>query len=227
MLGFCAFAPVVRGADKPAPQAKEQAQKEPAAKDEAKGKPRISIVATGGTIAGAQASSTDYGYKSGTFKVEDLISAVPDMDKLATLTGEQVANIGSQDMNDEVWLKLAKRVNELLASNKVDGVVITHGTDTMEETAYFLNLAVKSDKPVVLVGSMRPATATSADGPANLYNAVAVAADPKARGRGVLVVQNDEIHSARNVEKMNTTNVQAFASPERGPQGLVNTGKIR
>ncbi|MFL5320547.1 MAG: type II asparaginase, partial [Myxococcaceae bacterium] len=158
---------------------------------------------------------------------EDLISAVPDMDKLATLTGEQVANIGSQDMNDEVWLKLAKRVNDLLASNKVDGVVITHGTDTMEETAYFLNLAVKSDKPVVLVGSMRPATATSADGPANLYNAVAVAADPKARGRGVLVVQNDEIHSARNVEKMNTTNVQAFASPERGPQGLVNTGKIR
>jgi L-asparaginase len=192
----------------------------------AKNKPRIVILATGGTIAGAQTSQKEYGYTSGQFKVEDLISAVPNLKDLASLTGEQVANIGSQDMNDEVWLKLAKRVNEVLKSSDVDGVVITHGTDTMEETAYFLNLVVKSDKPVVLVGSMRPATAISADGPANLYNAVAVAADPKAKGRGVLVVVNDEIHAARNVEKMNTTNVETFKSPERGPQGLVNTGKI-
>ncbi len=106
------------------------------------------------------------------------------------------------------------------------GVVITHGTDTMEETAYFLDLVAKSDKPVVLVGSMRPATAVSADGPGNLYNAVAVAASPRARGRGVLVVMNDQIHAARDVEKMNTTNVDTFASPTRGPQGLVHTGKI-
>jgi L-asparaginase len=190
-------------------------------------KPRVLIMATGGTIAGAQASSQDYGYKSGTFKVEDLIAAVPDLKKIATLSGEQVANIGSQDMNDKVWLTLAKRVNERLQSNDVDAVVITHGTDTMEETAYFLNLVVKSEKPVVLVGSMRPATAVSADGPANLYNAVAVAADPKSRDRGVLVVINDQIHSARDVEKTNTTNVEAFESPERGVQGLVNTGKIR
>jgi L-asparaginase len=191
-----------------------------------KSKARISILATGGTIAGAQAKQGEYGYKSGTFKVEDLISAVPAMNDLATLSGEQIANIGSQDMNDQVWMKLAKRVNELLKSSNVDGVVITHGTDTMEETAFFLNLVVKSDKPVVLVGSMRPATAISADGPGNLYNAVAVAADPQAKKRGVLVVMNDEVHQARSVEKMNTTNVETFHSPERGPEALVNTGKI-
>ena len=172
--------------------------------------PIIKILATGGTIAGAQSGESAYGYKSGTFKVDDLIKAVPNLDKLARLDGEQVANIGSQDMNDAVWLKLAKRVNAVLGDRKVDGVVITHGTDTMEETAFFLNLVVKSDKPVVLVGSMRPATAISADGPGNLYNAVATAADPGARGRGVLVVLNDEIHNARNVTKTDTTNVETF-----------------
>ena len=147
----------------------------------AQAKPKIKILATGGTIAGAQASSTEVGYKSGSFSVDDLIKAVPQLDDLADLSGEQVANIGSQTMNHEVWLKLAKRVNEVLADKDTDGVVITHGTDTMEETAYFLSLVVKSDKPVVLVGSMRPATAISADGPANLYNAVALAANPEAR----------------------------------------------
>ncbi|HVK60951.1 MAG TPA: type II asparaginase [Bdellovibrionales bacterium] len=194
--------------------------------EKATAKPNIAILATGGTIAGAQSSQKEYGYKSGSFKVEDLIEAVPTMKNLANLSGEQVANIGSQDMNDKVWLKLANRVNEVLKKSDVDGVVITHGTDTLEETAYFLNLVVKSDKPVVMVGSMRPATAVSADGPGNLYDAVAVAADPKAAKRGVLVVMNGEVNPARNVEKVNTTNVEAFASTERGPQGLVNTGKI-
>jgi L-asparaginase len=189
-------------------------------------KPAIRILATGGTIAGAQADAQSYGYKSGSFKVEDLISAVPQIKELAELGGEQVANIGSQDMNDAVWLKLAKRVNELLSGRDVDGVVITHGTDTMEETAFFLNLAVKSDKPVVLVGSMRPATAISADGPGNLYNAVAVAASPGAKGRGVMVVLNDEVHAARNVTKTDTTNVETFKSLNRGPVALAHTGKI-
>lgn len=197
------------------------------AKDEAGngGKVPVKILATGGTIAGA-GDAGGYGYKSASFNVEDLIKAVPKLGDLAILSGEQVANIGSQDMNDQVWLKLAARTNELLATNAVSGVVITHGTDTMEETAYFLDLVVKSDKPVVLVGSMRPATAVSADGPANLYNAVAVAADPKARGRGVLVVLNDEVHAARNVVKTNTTSVQTFESPIRGPAAYVHTGKI-
>ena len=141
----------------------------------ADGKPNIKILATGGTIAGAQSSTSEAGYKSGSFSVDDLIKAVPTMTNLAILSGEQVANIGSQTMNHEVWIKLAKRINEVLEGD-TDGVVITHGTDTMEETAYFLSLVVKSDKPVILVGSMRPATAISADGPANLYNAVAARA---------------------------------------------------
>jgi L-asparaginase len=177
--------------------------------------PRIKVLATGGTIAGAQASATDYGYKSGAYDVNSLLSAVPNLDKLAAISGEQVASIGSQDMNDAVWLKLAKRVNESLASPDVDGVLITHGTDTLEETSYFLTLVVKSDKPVVMVGSMRPATAISADGPGNIYNGVAVAADPRAKGKGTLVSLNDEFHYARNVIKTDTTSVQTFKSEPR------------
>jgi L-asparaginase len=189
-------------------------------------KPNIKVLATGGTIAGAQASTSQAGYKSGTFSVDDLINAVPQLKDVADLSGEQVANIASQTMNHEVWLKLAKRVNEVLKDNNTDGVVITHGTDTMEETAYFLSLVVKSDKPVVLVGAMRPATAISADGPANLYNAVSLAASPLARGRGPLVVLNDDIHYAREAQKTNTTELDTFKSPNRGRAGVMNTGKI-
>ena len=188
--------------------------------------PRVRVLATGGTIAGAQASATDYGYKSGAYDVNSLLKAVPNLDKLAVITGEQVANIGSQDMNDEVWLKLARRVNEVLKSPDADGVLITHGTDTLEETSYFLSLVTKSDKPVVMVGSMRPATAISADGPGNIYNGVAVVSDRGARGKGTLVALNDEIHYARNVVKTDTTSVQTFRSLNRGPAGVVHTGKI-
>ena len=192
----------------------------------AQAKPKIKVLATGGTIAGAQASSSEVGYKSGTFSVDDLIKAVPQLKDVADLTGEQVANIGSQTMNHDVWLKLAKRVNEVLQDGSADGVVITHGTDTLEETAYFLSLVVKSDKPVVLVGSMRPATAISADGPANLYNAVALAASPEARGRGPMIVIDDEIHYAREAQKTNTTELDTFHSPNRGRAGVMNVGKI-
>ena len=188
--------------------------------------PKIRVLATGGTIAGAQASATDYGYKSGAYDVNSLLKAVPNLDKLAVITGEQVANIGSQDMNDEIWLKLAKRVNAVLTEPGTDGVLITHGTDTLEETSYFLTLVVKSDKPVVMVGSMRPATAISADGPGNIYNGVAIAADARARGRGTLVCLNDEFHYARNVVKTDTTSVQTFKSLKRGPAGLVHTGTV-
>ena len=187
--------------------------------------PKIKILATGGTIAGAQATQADAGYKSGTFPVDDLIKAVPQMTNVAVLSGEQVANIGSQTMNHEVWLKLAARCNELLKQNDVDGIVITHGTDTMEETGYFLSLVVKSAKPVVLVGSMRPATAISADGPINLYNAVALAGNPDAKGRGPLVILNDTIHYAREAQKMHTTRMDTFHSPNRGIAGMMNTGK--
>src|ERR1041384_5207002 len=160
-------------------------------------KPNIIILATGGTIAGAAATGTQSGYKSGAVTIDAMVAAVPGIDKVAVVKGEQVANVGSQDMSFDVLLKLAKRINEIAPNDDVDGIVITHGTDTMEESAYFLNLTVKTDKPIVMVGSMRPSTAVSADGPLNLYNAVGVAADPNAKGRGVLVVMNDWIQMPR------------------------------
>jgi L-asparaginase len=187
--------------------------------------PNVVILATGGTIAGSAASGTQAGYTSGQVGIETMIAAVPGIEDLANVTGEQVSNVGSQDMSVEIWLTLAKRINELLSTDKVDGIVITHGTDTQEETAYFLNLVVKSDKPVVTTGSMRPSTAVSAEGPLNLYNAVAVAADTKAKGHGVLVVMNDQIHSAHGVTKTNTTSVQTFMSPMHGLTGAVIYGK--
>jgi L-asparaginase len=188
--------------------------------------PNIVILATGGTIAGAGASSTGSAYTSGQVKIEAMIDAVPNIRTLADLRGEQLANVGSQDMSVKVWLDLANRINTLLATDTVDGIVITHGTDTQEETAYFLTLTVKSDKPVVLTGSMRPSTALSADGPLNMYNAVAVAASPDAKGYGVMVVMNDEIHSAKDVKKMISTPVQTFQSPQEGMIGTVIFGQI-
>ncbi len=188
--------------------------------------PTVVVLATGGTIAGAAASDVQASYTSGQVGVEQLLAAVPQTKKLAMLRGEQISNIGSQDMNDEVWLKLARRVNELTAMPDVDGVVITHGTDTIEETAYFLNLVVKSKKPVVLTAAMRPSTALSADGPLNFFNAVAVAANKDAAGRGVLVVVNDWIHGAASLTKTSTTAVQTFLSPVRGLIGTVAYGEI-
>jgi L-asparaginase len=188
--------------------------------------PNVVILATGGTIAGAGASSTGSAYTSGQVKIEAMIDAVPNIRKLANLRGEQIANVGSQDMSVKVWLDLANRINTLLKGNDVDGIVITHGTDTQEETAYFLNLVVKSEKPVVLTGSMRPSTALSADGPLNMYNAVAIAASPKAKGMGVMVLMNDDIHSAHAVKKMITTPVQTFESPEEGLLGTCIFGEV-
>src|SRR5262245_24343899 len=188
-------------------------------------KPNVVILATGGTIAGAAASGTQAGYTSGAGGIDTMIAGVPGITDLATIKGEQISNVGSQDMSFDILLKLAKRINALAASPDVDGIVITHGTDTMEETAYFLNLTVRSDKPVVMVGSMRPSTAVSADGPLNLYNAVAVAADPNAKGRGVLVVMNDWIQAAHSLTKTSTTAVQTFMSPLRGVVGISTYGK--
>jgi L-asparaginase len=187
--------------------------------------PQVVVLATGGTIAGAAATDVQAGYTSGQVGVDQLLAAVPQAKKLASLKGEQISNIGSQDMNDEVWLKLARRVNELTARPEVAGVVITHGTDTIEETAYFLNLVVRSKKPVVLTAAMRPSTALSADGPLNFYNAVAVAANKDAAGRGVLVVINDWIHGASSLTKTSTTAVQTFLSPVWGLIGIVAYGE--
>jgi len=191
-----------------------------AAQVQAAGKPNIVILATGGTIAGSAASQTQAGYTSGQVGVDILIDAVPQIKEIANISGEQVANVGSQDMSDAIWLKLAERVNALAAKSDVDGIVITHGTDTLEETSYFLNLVVNSGKPVVMTAAMRPSTALSADGPLNIYNAVAVAADKNAADRGVLVVANDDIHGARSFTKTSTTDVQTFKSIEYGLVGV-------
>ena len=165
------------------------------------------------------------GYDSGVLTVQALINAVPEIKQYARVSGEQITNVASPSLTFDIWLVMAKRVNELLADDAVDGVVITHGTSTLEETAYFLNLVVRSDKPVVLVGAMRPATAISADGPVNLLNAVRLAASREARGKGVLVALNEEINGARDVTKTNTMAVETFKSPELGYLGYIQNGK--
>lgn len=190
-------------------------------------KPNLVIIATGGTIAGAGASSANVSaYQSAVVGVDKLIAAVPEMKQVANVRGEQIFQIGSESFNNERWLKLAQRVSELLKSPDVDGVVITHGTDTLEETSYLLNLTLKSDKPVVLVGAMRPGTAISADGPLNMLNAAVVAASKQAIGKGALVVMNDEIHSARDVIKSSSVKVETFRSLY-GPIGVVVEGQPR
>ncbi|MBU1108004.1 MAG: type II asparaginase [Candidatus Riflebacteria bacterium] len=188
--------------------------------------PKISVLATGGTIAGSGASSTGSAYKAAVSPVEKVIAAVPELSNIAKISGEQICNISSQDMKVEYWLKLAARINQLFRLGLADGVVITHGTDTMEETAYFLNLTVAYDKPVILTGSMRPGSALSADGAMNLYNAVAVAAAPNSINKGVMVVMNDRVYSARGVKKCDTINPAAFSDQENGPIGRVNYGKV-
>lgn len=184
--------------------------------------PNITILATGGTIAGTGANSTaTVGYTAAKVGVEALIEAVPEIKKVANIKGEQVFQIASESMTNDHWLKLAKRVNALLAQPDVDGVVITHGTDTLEETAYFLDLTVKSEKPVVMVGAMRPSTAISADGPINIYNAVVLAGSKDAEGKGVMIAMNDEIGAARDVTKTNTSLTSTFRAPELGVIGYM------
>lgn len=189
-------------------------------------KPNIHILATGGTIAGAGGSAVESNYTAGQVAIGTLLDAVPEIQAIANVTGEQIVRIGSQDMSNAVWLTLAKRINELLSSPDCDGIVITHGTDTMEETAFFLNLTVHSDKPVVLVGSMRASTSLSADGPLNLYNAVVVAASPHSKGNGVLVAMNNLILGAHNVVKTNTQGVETFQSLNSGAMGYIQNGNV-
>lgn len=185
-------------------------------------KPGVVILATGGTIVSSTRSATDMANYSGPLAgVDSLLKAVPQIHNYANVRAEQIVNVGSNVITSENILNLAKRVNAVLADPEVAGVVVTHGTDTMEETAYFLSLATRSSKPIVVTGSMRPATSLSADGPVNLLDAVMVAADPGSRDRGVMVVMNDRISAARYVTKMNTLNVDAMGSVEQGYLGAV------
>ncbi|MFI5143880.1 MAG: type II asparaginase [Thermoanaerobaculales bacterium] len=188
--------------------------------------PRVVVLATGGTIAGTGATSTTtVGYTVANLGVQTLLEAVPELKRIAEVRGEQVFQIASENMTPQHWLKLAARVNELLAGRDTDGVVITHGTDTIEETAYFLDLTVRSDKAVVIVGAMRPSTALSADGPMNLYNAVLLARSKAAIGKGVLVCLNDQINAGREVTKTNTSELDTFRTPELGFLGVISGGK--
>jgi L-asparaginase len=180
----------------------------------------IRLLATGGTIAGAGEGSSA-SYRAGVVPIGDIVRAVPGLAEIANVSAEQVANVGSYDMDEAVWLKLLGRVQAALSDPKTSGVVITHGTDTLEETAYFLSLVTPSAKPIVLIGSMRPSTATSADGPQNLMDAVRVASSDQARGRGALVVMNDTVFAPASVTKMDVRRVNAFGAPSRGPIGDV------
>ena len=181
----------------------------------------VRILGTGGTIAGSNNDNSSTSYRSGVVSVTDLVKALPGVDRIATISSEQVANVPSGDMDEALWRKLLARVNAAMADSSVAGIVITHGTDTLEETAYFLHLVAPRTKPVVLVGSMRPSTAVSADGPQNLADAIRLAASPAAAGRGVLVVMNDTIFEPVSVTKVDVRRVDAFAAPARGPIGEV------
>lgn len=189
-------------------------------------KRHIYIIACGGTIAGKAAAADDLtGYTAGAVAVEDLVAAVPQIADYAVITGEQFCNIDSSDMTESLWLELARRVQAIAVREDIDGIVITHGTDTMEETAYFLSLTVHTPVPVILTGAMRPATAISADGPLNLLEAVQTAATPGAADYGVLVVMNGTIHAARFVEKTDTTHVDTFQSRQMGCLGFIQDGQ--
>lgn len=188
-------------------------------------KNNVVVVATGGTIAGAGASSTNSAtYTAAKVPVDALLNAVPQIQNLANVTGIQALQVASESITDKELLSLARQINDLLKKPDVNGVVITHGTDTMEETAFFLSLVIHSDKPIVLVGSMRPSTAMSADGPLNLYSAVALAADESAKGKGVMVLMNDSIFAARDVTKTINIHTNAFAS-QWGALGSLVEGK--
>jgi L-asparaginase len=182
-------------------------------------KPQIALLATGGTIAGAGKSSTSSQYTAAVVPVTQLIADVPEISTLATIHGEQVCQLSSQAMTPEMWVKIGKQTQAQLDKNDIVGAIITHGTDTMEETAYFLQLTLQTEKPVVLVGSMRPGTALGADGAANLYQAVKTVIAPNSHKRGVMVLMNDTLFSAREVTKRHPVKPSAFESPNTGPIG--------
>ncbi len=188
-------------------------------------KPVVWVLATGGTIAGQGESQVASAYKPGTLRVETLLNAIPEIAEVAEVRAEQFAQIASQDMDVATWLRLAKRINALLQEPQVAGVVVTHGTDTQEETAYFLNLTVKSEKPVVMASAMRPPSALGADGARNLYQAIVCAGSAQAVGQGVMIVMDDKIIGADDATKVSTLEAGAFQDPDFGPLGLIYNGR--
>lgn len=173
-------------------------------------KKTIAVVATGGTIAGAGEQGKTAVYHAGEMSVETILETIPMIQNIAQIETIQLLNVDSNEMNEEYWIILANQINEVASREEIDGIVVTHGTDTLDETAYFLNLTVYTRKPVVITGAMRPATATSADGPFNLYQAVCLAASPEAAGQGVMGLFSNTIYSGRDIQKVNNYKIDAF-----------------
>lgn len=190
-------------------------------------KKNIYILATGGTIAGTGASGKETGYRPGSIGVDELIKSVPLLSDVANIKGEQILNLNSDDVTFKDWIALSKRINDLAGRCDVDGVVITHGTDTMEETAYFLELTTNVDIPVVLTGSMRPSTSISPDGPMNLYQAVLTAACDEATALPVVVVMDNKILFSRTIQKTSTYSLSTMQSGESGILGVIRDNKVQ
>lgn len=187
---------------------------------------RVHIIATGGTIAGLKSADREFGYSPGELSAEMLLAMVPGIENLAKLSVEQIFNIGSQDIDEGHWLRMLDKIRDHSRRFPDTGIVVLHGTDTLEETAWFLDLNHDGDNPVVLVGAMRPANAISADGPANLIAGIITAADPQARGRGVLVCSDNEVMSARSTTKSTTIGIQGFSAGKRGIEACLSGGRI-
>lgn len=226
LAGCAGTTPLTQAKDaRPAMATPAPAAAPAAAPASATAKRHVVVLATGGTIAGAGASAMNSAtYTAAKVPVDKLLAGLPELANVANVTGEQVFQIASESFADDNLLTLARRVSQLAKQDNVDGIVITHGTDTLVETAYFLSLTVHTDKPIAVVGSMRPGTALSADGALNLVNAVSVAASKDARGKGVFVTMNDEIQTARDVNKDVNIQTGAFKS-QWGPLGMVVEGK--
>jgi L-asparaginase len=197
------------------------------AADSPKVLPKVKLFSTGGTIQGSGPNRDEVAdYKPAKFTPKQLLDDLPEASKLADITCEEIAATGSGGIDTKIQLKLAKEINAWLAQPDSAGAVVTHGTATLEETAYFLNLVIHSDKPVLVVGSMRPHSAISGDGPLNLYNAFRTAVDPEARDKGVMVLLNEEINAARDVTKTNTERPNTFESRDMGPIGVADSDRI-
>ena len=189
--------------------------------------PKVKVFTTGGTIQGAGPARNEVANYKGDGSLvtgKMILDDLPEANKVADITLEETAAVASA--NTKILIQLANEISDWLQRPDTSGAVVTHGTATMEETAYFLNLTVRSDKPVVVVGAMRPFMAISRDGPLNLYNAIRVAADPEARDLGVMVLLNDEIHASRDVTKTNTERVSTFVSRDLGPLGFADSDRI-
>lgn len=186
----------------------------------------IAIVATGGTIAGTGAQGKTVAYHAGEMAVNEIIDSIPMIREVANIKEYQLMNVDSNEMNPQRWITLSNHINEIVSDETIDGVVVTHGTDTLDETAYFLTLTLNTDKPVVITGAMRPATATSADGPYNLYQAVCLAAYSKVRQQGVMGLFSNTIYSGRDIQKVNNYKIDAFEQKDSGCLGYMQDNEV-